>query len=277
VQKSFRYADKSGFLQVVEYVCAVKPISREEVLAVADVESSMGRNVVSQKSSARGPMQVTDGTFVYLVGRYGANNLPIIADYIDRLPPESSEAVQLRGDLQTLKVALDAMRNGHWSNAEKRKVLQLRFRPIIELLFAVDYLIEQERDLVNKGFSPETSHAYKSFRYFAGPAAGDPILAAYVDPDPTQRDQPVKPILVKVYEGIYTKKHMSPAHAREEALRSAEDVLRKNGQSSLTTVGGFVEKRVEPFMRLTGQYHQLLPPQPAYTYTQPGDNMLALK
>jgi hypothetical protein len=249
------------FMRAADYVCAVKPEQCERLLAIAKIESDLGRNTINQKSSARGAMQVLSGEFMRMVTQYGANNVPGIAGYIVRHPPGDPEAAQLHGNLVTLEDALiymgsEAYRKNHvFPPSLQQNVLRLNDQPLIQMLFVADSLAERDAMMANRGLSPEDRFKYAYLAYAVGPPTAEAALAAY--DDPARRGEPILPILTDLYARNNLENGASRRTAYKEAQQFATKVLVYNGQNATTTVEQFVDARVAPFTRLVYEYHQM--------------------
>lgn len=259
IEASYRHANDTGFLSAVNYVCGLKPVPCESILAIADMESKMGRYTVNPNSSARGPMQIIDGEFLRMTGHYGANDLPLISAYLARLPPSSPEAIQLRHDTDVLERAVAAFKETpQLPPALQREVLALRNgHPVIQLLFVADAQIEESAALAaDCGLTQSEALKYSYLSYSAGPGVAKLALQAYFDP--ARRTKPIAPLLISFYTRYYMHEHMTHDDAHEKAAQIATEILINNGEQLTASTQEFVERRTIPFAQLAGGYRLVM-------------------
>ena len=119
------------------------------LLAIAKLESDLGRHTVNDYSTARGSMQIIRTEFLRMVEAYGARNENNLIGYLAFLPPESREANGLAHDIGTLQsCSYHYMKTPayHRSHTLPQKIqtelLRLNNRPIVQLLFVADRLAD---------------------------------------------------------------------------------------------------------------------------------------
>jgi hypothetical protein len=259
IEKSYQAATDSGFLRSVLYACKVKQAPCEMLLAIAKLESDMGRHTTNEYSSARGSMQIIRTEFLRMVDTYGERNINNLIGYLAFLPPDSREAQGLAHDIGTLQYAIAYMKRPSYRHNHvlpqkiESELLRLNDRPVVQLLFVADRLADDNQYLSqHTGLSPTDCARFAYLAYVHGATAADLTLAAYMDP--AVRKHPVAPLLTQLYTHLYAG---SPG-AQSWAKDTTHEILVNNGQNLHTTVGEFVDTRVAPFLQLSQGYRVIL-------------------
>src|SRR6202012_2642444 len=175
IERSYRAALDSGFLRSVLYTCKVKQTRCDMLLAIAKLESDMGRHTTNDYSSARGSMQIIRTEFLRMVETYGDRNVNNLIGYLAFLPPDSREAHGLAHDIGTLQTAIAYMKRTSYKHNHsmpqkiEAEILKLNDRPVVQLLFVADRLSDDNLYLAqHTGMSPADCERFAYLAYVHG-------------------------------------------------------------------------------------------------------------